>query len=101
MRSVPSSIGFGRFLRRASAMTAEGGGSLPRLTSNDPEPRVRSLVRDKHGRLWRRWPEGHWLREHVSGAAWDGNPASWSKVAGEYGPVTLVKAGKAPHDKGK
>lgn len=55
------------------------------LTSNDPEPAVATVVRDAFGRKWRRWPEGYWLNEDA-----EDDPESWVKVAGNYGPVTLL-----------
>lgn len=56
------------------------------LTSSDPEPPIGSQVTDDLGRRWYREVEGYWLQvEHLD---WD--PESWVKVAGNYGPVTLV-----------
>jgi hypothetical protein len=60
------------------------------LTARDPEPIVMTLVRDDLGSLWRRWPEGYWLREDGDGTGGDGDPESWVKVAGNYGPVTVL-----------
>ena len=57
------------------------------LTSLSPEPAVGSIVRDPMG--------ARWIREFEAGAGWRmlaqpaGDVESWTKVAGNYGPVTL------------
>jgi hypothetical protein len=59
------------------------------LTSSDPEPVPGTVVLDATGCRWFRaegmWP-GSWLR---SG---DGDPETWTKVAGNYGPVQIVSS---------
>jgi hypothetical protein len=62
------------------------------LTSSDPEPPVGTIVCDAFNRAWRRWPEGYWLEER-SPVDPDGDPGSWVKVAGNYGPVTVIAQG--------
>lgn len=61
------------------------------LTSSDPEPDLGTVVRDKFGRLWRRTEQLHiestyWLEYPGYG----GDPESWIKVAGNWGPVEVV-----------
>ncbi len=66
-------------------------GMAERLTSADPEPPTWSQV-DAGGRRWVRAPQ-----LHVEGATYwvpvddlDGDPESWAKLAGNYGPATLL-----------
>jgi hypothetical protein len=60
-----------------------------RLTATDPEPDVDAIVRDALGRQW--------IRAHENSSGWlqlahlDGDYESWTKVAGNYGPVTLER----------
>lgn len=61
-------------------------------TAEDREPAVGTRVLDVYGWVWERQPEGYWLRL----AAPDGDPESWTKVAGNYGPVRIV--GKLERD---
>lgn len=62
------------------------------LDSSDPEPPIGSTVRDDLDRLW--------TRDEHSPACWtmddypDSDPESWTKVAGNYGPVSLVEEGQ-------
>lgn len=59
------------------------------LTSSDPQPPVGTLVRDDCGREWE--------NSGVYPCAWElaggGDPESWVKVAGNYGPVTVIEWG--------
>jgi hypothetical protein len=57
----------------------------PKLTSNDPEPVIGMVIADTWRTYWRRQPRGYWLQ--VNGR---GDPESWTKVAGNYGPVEVV-----------
>lgn len=65
-----------------------------RLTSSDPEPAPGTSVVDDLGRPWSRDsdaetnPDGaaNWTRDDV-----DADPESWTKVAGNYGPVRVVE----------
>lgn len=58
------------------------------LTANDEEPPVGAMVRDAFGKawvhLWASYGRSYWLRYD----ALSGDPESWVKVAGNYGPVT-------------
>ncbi len=63
------------------------------LTAKDPEPGLGAVVTDATGADWIHTLSnnggGYWLR-------WpdlDGDPESWVKVAGNYGPVTLEGSG--------
>jgi hypothetical protein len=63
------------------------------LTSNDPEAGHWVTVRDDCGSRWRRTDGG----DHDGAANWEKTdvdyfePESWTKVAGNYGPVTVVE----------
>lgn len=61
------------------------------LTSSDPEPPPGTTVEMEDGQRWTRyegmWP-GSWLAE---GHEVDGDPETWTKVAGNYGPVRIVE----------
>jgi hypothetical protein len=62
------------------------------LTSNDPEPPVGTVVRDACKRAWVRTPSSgytYWLQPDDP----DGDAESWTKIAGNYGPVTVLKWG--------
>lgn len=63
-----------------------------RLTAADPEPPWGTVVRTDGGVKWRRYDEepgvANWLPEVVSDYSPD--PESWVKVAGNYGPVTVI-----------
>lgn len=62
------------------------------LTSADPEPPPGTLVRDRWGCEWRRWgKDGNdlWWRADA-----DDDPESWAKIAGNYGPVTVLEEGE-------
>lgn len=59
------------------------------LTSADPEPPAGTVVRDDLGREWGRdWDGGAapWTRTDGTD-----DPESWTKVAGNYGPVTVIE----------
>lgn len=59
------------------------------LTAADPEPPPGAVVRDGCGVTWRRDLDGGsvcWTR-----ADGGGDPESWGKIAGNYGPVTVVR----------
>ena len=65
-----------------------------RLTSRDPEPPPGTLVATEGGEKWRRYPDmapGSWLMEGHE----DGDPETWRKVAGNYGPATVLELGEA------
>ena len=60
-----------------------------RMTSNDPEPPPGTTVLDDCGARWTRIPGMEpcgWLMAGHDG----GDPESWTKVAGNYGPVRVV-----------
>jgi hypothetical protein len=61
------------------------------LTAQDPQPPIGSVV-SCMGNLWRRW--------ELSWGRLDGkdDPESWTKIAGNYGPVTVV-ALPLPHQR--
>lgn len=60
------------------------------LTFSDPQPPVGTLVRDDCGREWE--------NSGVYPCAWEpaggGDPETWVKVAGNYGPVTVIEWGE-------
>lgn len=62
------------------------------LDSRDPQPPVGTVVKDAiTGALWEN--DGNYP------AAWvcpGDDPESWTKVAGNYGPVTVVEWGDGP-----
>lgn len=65
-----------------------------RLTSADPEPPPGTIVRDDLGTEWELSDEdegGLWWRTDA-----DDDPESWTKVAGNYGPVTILEWGAEP-----
>lgn len=57
------------------------------LTATDPEPAVGALVRDDCGARWGN-VGGYWVPLDTEGDG--GDPESWTKIAGNYGPVTVV-----------
>lgn len=62
------------------------------LTSADPEPPPGTVVRDRHGGTWE-------LSDEAEGGMWwrtdaDDDPESWTKIAGNYGPVTMLEWGE-------
>ena len=59
-----------------------------KLSAGDPEPPPGTVVRDATGWEWYRSEEGdYWLSEK------SGDPESWTKIAGNYGPVTVLEWG--------
>lgn len=64
------------------------------LDSCDPQPPVGTVVKDSAGGwLWAN--DGSPVCPWVTGLP-GGDPESWTKVAGNYGPVTVVKWGSGP-----
>ena len=62
---------------------------LTSLTAADPQPPRGTVVRDDCGVTWQRdYCEGYWLRADSP----DGDPESWAKIAGNYGPVVIIVA---------
>lgn len=62
-------------------------------SANDPEPSAGTLVRDACGTRWIK-TEGtscSWVRADLD----VGDPESWVKVAGNYGPVIVESDGQA------
>lgn len=61
-----------------------------KLTTADPEPPSGTVVRDSCGADWERrdGDDGWWQTECY------GDPESWVKIAGNYGPVTVVEWGE-------
>lgn len=61
------------------------------LTSNDPQPPACTVVRDDCGTVWEN--DGHypvcWTEPDVDYH----DPESWTKIAGNYGPVTVISWG--------
>lgn len=63
-----------------------------RLTAFDPEPPPGTLVRDNCGREWSRDDEGGpagWTEPEAD----HHNPQTWTKIAGNYGPVRVLEWG--------
>lgn len=60
------------------------------LTSADPEPPPYTVVRDDCGQEWEN--SGYYP------AAWEppggGEHETWTKIAGNYGPVTVIEWGE-------
>jgi hypothetical protein len=61
------------------------------LTAAAPEPPPGTVVRDDCGRDWERYEDGPMEWEQPRG----GDRESWTKVAGNYGPVTVIEWGDA------
>lgn len=63
------------------------------LTSADPEPPPGTIVRDSCAGEWQRGydedNEPGWVRTDIDGS----DPESWFKIAGNYGPVTVLEPG--------
>lgn len=62
------------------------------LTVADPEPPPGTTIEMESGQRWTRYPDmwpGSWLVER--GEA-DSDPETWLKVAGNYGPVRIVRS---------
>jgi hypothetical protein len=60
------------------------------LTADDLEPGLGTIVEDSIGDQWVRHTEVGWVNP-VSGAG----PASWTTVAGDFGPVIVVAVSEA------
>lgn len=61
------------------------------LTEADPEPPPGTTIEMESGQRWTRYPDmapGSWL---VAGGEADSDPETWLKVAGNYGPVRIVR----------
>lgn len=93
---IPPMAGAAEYLESMyGSATAPDGSLAPGahlvLTSMNREPGAGSVVRDSLGRLWyARTAQGgiqYWLYENHL----DSDPESWTKVAGNYGPVEVVK----------
>lgn len=80
-----------RAMQRASQHLAEEHSPVGRaLTSTDPQPPPGSMVRDDCGQRW--------VNSGCYPSAWmpvdrEDDPESWTKVAGNYGPVTVIEWG--------
>ncbi len=61
------------------------------LTASNPEPPPGTLVRDDCGTVWVN--DGHRPCCWVQPDAEVHDPESWRKVAGNYGPVTVIEWG--------
>lgn len=66
------------------------------LTSSDPEPCGGHAVRDDSGQIWGR------LGDYEHGSNWYMYPdgadyETWTKVAGNYGPVTVIDSADADY----
>lgn len=59
------------------------------LTSTDPEPPESTVVRDDCGTLWAN--DGYRPACWTQPGAKAHDPESWVKIAGNYGPVTVVE----------
>lgn len=61
------------------------------LTASDPEPPSGTVVRDSAGGgTWEHYEDGgYWVRTDID----DCDPESWAKIAGNYGPVTVLEWG--------
>jgi hypothetical protein len=91
---LAASLAFRAELDRAIKMLEQGAeqsvAAGPVLTSSDPQPPVGTLVRDDGG--------FRWVNSGLRPCAWesadfDSAPVSWTKVAGNYGPVTVTEWG--------
>lgn len=69
-------------------MTAQAG---RQLTASDPEPPPGTLVRDDCGTVWVN--DGYRPCCWVEPGAEVHDPESWTKIAGNYGPVTVLEWG--------
>lgn len=63
------------------------------LSSTDHEPPPGSIVRDVRDVLWRRGSMETWLPIDETGAYTNDDAETWTRVAGNYGPVTVVTWG--------
>lgn len=70
------------------------------LTSSDPEPPVGTVVRDVDGRCWVRGSVEDrrcWQPLDEDGELDDDDSESWTRVAGNYGPVTVQNGSSEDH----
>jgi hypothetical protein len=67
------------------------------LSSTDPEPPVGTWVRDKYGDLYECISTGRrgWSPREEDGSPLNGDSESWTRVAGNQGPVVVVPHPKA------
>lgn len=78
-----------------SAAEPEAAPAGRALTPADQEPPPGTVVRDATRERWTHCGEGgYWLRAGQE----DGDPESWTKISGNYGPVTVLEPGTAPDD---
>ena len=61
------------------------------LTSNDPQPPAGTTVRDDCGTVWVN--DGYYPVCWIEPGAEVHDPESWRKIAGNYGPVTVLEWG--------
>lgn len=65
------------------------------LTSTDPEPPAGTVVRDDCGTLWRndspQYRPACWTQPDAE----DHDPETWTKIAGNYGPVIVAERGES------
>jgi hypothetical protein len=64
------------------------------LTSTDPEPAYGTVVRDAEGRVWRRGYDDSrrcWAPLDEDGWPSNDDPESWVRVAGNHGPVEILR----------
>lgn len=61
-----------------------------KLTINDPEPVEGTVVRDVDGRRWER-DDGPYGGNGQANWVCDRVVATWVKLAGNYGPVTVLR----------
>lgn len=61
---------------------------MDKLTTANPEPPPGTIVRDSCAGTWERGDSG-WTRTDIGS-----DPESWAKIAGNYGPVTVLEWGE-------
>ena len=81
-----------RAMQRAGEHLAEVHATARVMTSTDPQPPAGTVVRDDCGVTW--------VNSGCHPAAWmpldrEDDPESWTKVAGNYGPVTVLEWGES------
>lgn len=67
------------------------------LTSSDPEPPVGTIVWDSDGWVWMRHDTDRrcWFEiDTDDGRIANGDPESWTRVAGNHGPVQVLSRNK-------
>jgi hypothetical protein len=83
---------YGERLSKAYADDVRREGRVSeKLTSSDPQPGLGAIVRDIDGREWENTggEEGSWRNWQQTDVT-QTDPETWVKVAGNYGPVTLI-----------